>query len=225
MTGTLNSARAAGRGVEQQRNHPFSRVRRPDLRVIGRFLFAIALTTAPLLAAEPGGDSADLEVWKWVNFVILASLIGWLVMKQGGPALNARSNEITEGLAAGEKAKADADARAAEVKTKLDSLGSEIAAMQAGARDERSREADRIRSESQNEMARIRLQFEQEVESAGKLARLEVQRYAAKLAIDLAEQKVRARMSPDVQAALMQSFVDDFPRAGSTAGSTESKAS
>lgn len=183
-----------------------------------RYLVGFALAAAPLLAAAPGGDSADLEVWKWVNFVILAVLIGWLVKKQGAPALAARSKEIGEGLAAGEKAKADAEARAAEVKTKLDSLETEIAAMQATARAERNREADRIRTEALKEIDRIHHQFEQDLESAGKLARLQVQHYAAKIAIDLAEQKVRARMSPDVQSALLRSFVDDFPRAGVEAG-------
>jgi F-type H+-transporting ATPase subunit b len=179
-----------------------------------RLLIGFILSTAPLLAEEPAGTSTDLEVWKWVNFVILAGLIGWMVVKQGGPALQARTKDIGEGLAAGERAKADAEARAAEVSAKLASLDVEIAAMQAGAREERSREADRIRTDSQKEIARIQQQFEQEVQAAGKMARLELQRYAAKLAIDLAEQKVRARMSPDVQSALLESFVHDFPRDG-----------
>jgi F-type H+-transporting ATPase subunit b len=186
-------------------------------RSVNRYIFAFALAAAPLLAAEPDtANSSDITVWKWVNFVILALLIGWMVVKQGGPALAARSKEIGEGLAAGEKAKTEAEARAAEVQAKLANLGAEIAALQANAREERNREADRILSDSQKEIARIHLQFEQEVASSGKLARLELQHYAARLAIDLAEQKVRARMSPDAQAALLQSFVDDFPRGGSS---------
>ena len=52
-------------------------------------------------------------IWQTMNFVILAGLLGWLIVKQGGPLLAARSKEIAEGLAAGEKAKAEADARAA----------------------------------------------------------------------------------------------------------------
>ncbi len=83
--------------------------------------------------------------------------------------------------------------------------------MQTSAHEERNREADRIRSDSHKEIARIQLQLEQETLSAAKMARLEVQRYAAKLAIDLAEQKVRARMTPDVQSALLESFLKDFP--------------
>jgi F0F1-type ATP synthase membrane subunit b/b' len=49
-----------------------------------------------------------------------------------------------------------------------------------------------------------------EIESAGKQARFEVQRAAAALAIDLAETKVRARMSTDVQSALLETFLKDL---------------
>lgn len=189
-----------------------------------RFLLAGILAAAPLLAQESGGAPPDpnLGVWKWLNFAILAGLLFWIAIKQGGPALEARSKGIDEGLAAGEKAKAEAEARAAEVQAKLANLEKEIGAMQASAREERNREADRIRSDSQKEIARIQLQLEQETQSAAKMARLEVQRYAAKLAIDLAEQKVRARMTPDVQSALLESFLKDFPHGNSGNGAGSS---
>jgi F-type H+-transporting ATPase subunit b len=180
-----------------------------------RILFALTFAALPLLAEEGGTPpSPDLVIWKWVNFVILAVLLAYIAVKAGGPALRARSKEIGEGLAAGEKAKADADARAAEVQAKLANLEKEIAAMHASAREELNREADRIRTDAGKEIARIQMQLEQETESAAKLAKLEVRRYAAKLAIDLAEQKVRARMSPDVQSALLESFLKDFPGVG-----------
>ena len=153
-------------------------------------------------------------LWEVLNFLILAGLLGWLIVKQGGPLLTARSKEIADGLASGEIAKAEADARAAQVQAKLDKLGTEIEAMRAEAKVERDREAERIRRETQAEMARIRVQAEHEIESAGKLARREVQRAAAKMAIELAEEKVRARMSPEIQAALLQGFLSELPRDG-----------
>jgi F-type H+-transporting ATPase subunit b len=149
---------------------------------------------------------------------MLAGLLGWLTVKYGGPLLVARSKQIHEGLAAGEKARAEADARAAEVQARLANLEKEIASMRLNAREEREREADRIRRDTQNEIARIHQQAEQEMESAGKLARLDVQRAAARLAIDLAEQKVRARMSPDVQSALLQAFLSDLTSTSGAAG-------
>jgi len=153
-------------------------------------------------------------IWTVLNFFILIGGLAWLTSKYGTPLLNARAKGISEGLAAGEKAKADADRRAAEVQSRLANLEKEIAALRADAKTERDREADRIRRDSQADLARIHAQAEHEIEAAGKHARLDVQRAAARLAIELAETKVRARMSPDVQASLVRAFVTDLPRKG-----------
>jgi F-type H+-transporting ATPase subunit b len=179
--------------------------------MLKRFSIGFVLFAVPLLAQEAGApEKPSVLLWQALNFVILAGLLGWMAVKQGGPLLTARSKEINEGLAAGERAKKEADARAAEVQAKLGNLEKEIASLRTGAREERDREADRIRRESQAEIARIQVQAEHEIESAGKQARLEVQRAAAKLAVDLAEQKVRARMSPEIQSALLHGFVHDL---------------
>lgn len=153
-------------------------------------------------------------IWTVLNFFILVGGIGWLISKFGKPALEARSKGISDGLAAGEKAKTEADQRAAEVKARLANLGSEVARFREDANSERDREAARIRREAELEIARIHAQAEHEIESAGKQAHFEVQRAAARLAIELAETKVRARMSPDVQATLVQAFVTGLPRNG-----------
>jgi F-type H+-transporting ATPase subunit b len=193
--------------------------------LIGRcVLIGFVLSAAPVFAQESGGSSGgaaekpSLLLWQVLNFFIIAGLIGYMAVKQGGPLLAARSKEIGDGLAAGEKAKAEADARAKQVQAQLANLDQEVAAMRTTAKEEREREADRIRRETQTEIGRIRVQAEHEVESAGKMARIEVQRVAAKMAIELAERKVRASMSPEIQAALLQSFVADLPRNGGAHG-------
>ena len=180
------------------------------MRRLGFFLLA----ALPALAQESGGGSEkpSMLLWQVLNFLILAGVLGWLIAKQGGSALKARSKGISEGLEAGEKAKAAADARAREVQAKLANLEQEVSALRTSAREEREREAERIRRDTQKEIARIHFQAEQEIEAAGKQARLEVQRATARLAIELAESKVRARMSGDVQAALLEGFVQDLAR-------------
>lgn len=176
-----------------------------------RYLIALAFAAIPAFAQESGGaEKPSLLLWQTLNFLILAGLLGWLIVKQGGPLLKSRSHEISEGLAAGETAKAAADARAAEVEAKLGNLDKEIGALRSSAREEREREADRIRRETQAEIARIHYQAEMEIESTGKQARLDIQRAAAALAIDLAEKKVRARMSTDMQSALLETFLKDL---------------
>jgi F-type H+-transporting ATPase subunit b len=172
-----------------------------------RYCFCAALFAAPLLAAEEGAEGSGIMIWKVLNFLILAGLLGYLLVKNLGPALVANRKAIAEGLEAGEKAKKEAEARAAAVQAKLANLEQEIAAMRTDARAECDREADRIRRDAQAEMARIRTQAEAELDSAVKQARLELRRYAAKLALDLAEQKVRARMSLHAQAMLVTGFL------------------
>jgi len=61
-----------------------------------------------------------------------------------------------------------------------------------------------------DEIAKIQAHAEREIASAGKAARMELKRYSAELAVSLAEQKVRARMTPETQDALVQGFVQDL---------------
>ncbi len=180
-----------------------------------RYLFApgiLIAATVPAFAQESGGaaEEPSLMLWKVLNFLILAGLVGWLIAKHGGPLLASRAKTISEGLAAGTRAKAEADARAAEVQKKLGNLEQEVNALRTSALEERGRETERILRETQAEIVRIQYQANVEIESAGKQARLDVQRAAAALAIQLAEKKVLARMSPDVQSSLLQSFLKDL---------------
>jgi F0F1-type ATP synthase membrane subunit b/b' len=187
---------------------------------LATFMLAFALIATPLLAQETEHKSSEgaaekpsMAVWQWANFAILAGVLGYLISKNMGPVLVARSHQIREGLAAGERAKADADARAAAVMAKLAGLDQAVAQMKASAKDEQSREASRLQRETAAEMTRIRQQSLLEIESAGKLARLEVRRYAAAAAIELAERKLRSRMSPDVQASLLKNFTGEIAAA------------
>lgn len=193
-------------------------------RLFATLALALTLSLAPVIAQEQGGsaqaaeqtgnsgaEKPGLAIWQWINFAILVGVLGWLASKQGGPFFAGRAKGITEGLAAGAKAKNEAEARARAVDERLANLKDEIAEMRSQAREEREREADRIRRDTQGEITRIRAHAEQELESAGKQARLQVQRFTAKLAIDLAEQKIRSRMSSETQGSLFDRFLRDLP--------------
>ncbi len=165
-----------------------------------------ALTAA---AAEQGGETQrDMTPWLWANFVILLAALGYLAMKHGGPYLKARQEGIQKGIADAEAKKADADRRVAEVNARLANLDAEITNLKTQMREEQAQEAERLAARNAAELARIQQQAEQEMESAAKAARLDLQAHAGKLALDLAEQKLRARMNPATQHDLAQGFVD-----------------
>ena len=162
-----------------------------SLRKIAAVVFTLALCAAPLALAQEGektGGSAEKAepsmMWEWVNFAILAGLIGYLGAKQGGPFFAARAAGIRKGI------------DDAEIATLRETAGSERRAAE-----------QRIKEETQFELQRIAAHAENEIETAGKSERVALQRFAAQLALELAETKVRARMSSSTEDALVQAFV------------------
>jgi F0F1-type ATP synthase membrane subunit b/b' len=152
------------------------------------------------------------ELWLWPNFLILAGLLGYLAKKHGGPYFAERSRQLREGLEAGKKAQAEAEKLAAGVQAKLATLDSEIANLKVSAQAELERETQRIRRDTESELQRIEQHTAAELESLGKRATIELRQYAASLAMDLAEQKVRSRMTPAVQSGLIAGFASDLSR-------------
>lgn len=152
------------------------------------------------------------ELWLWPNFLILVGLLGYLAKKHGGPYFAARSQQLRDGLEAGKKAQAEAEKVAAGVQAKLATLDSEIANLKVSAQAELERETQRIRRDMDSELQRIEQHTAAELDSLGKRTAIELRQYAASLAMDLAEQKVRARMTPVVQSGLIEGFASDLSR-------------
>jgi F-type H+-transporting ATPase subunit b len=192
--------------------------------VAAALLLSASFVTAqesPSKAAEPSHEGASKSesehegpspVWAWANFAILAGALGYLIVKKGGPWFAARSLDIRKGIAEAEEIRRDAEGRAAEVDRKLANLQTDIESLRANAHREQSAEAERIRQQISADVARIQAHAAREIDSAGKSARLDLKRYAAQLAVDLAEQKIRRQMTPDMQAALIERFAADLDR-------------
>lgn len=184
--------------------------------ILGVGLCIAPLTLVPAARAQEGKGEAKEEkgpkppnlYWEWANFALLAGLLGYLGAKQGGPFFNARAAEIRKGIDDAEKIKADSNAQIAAINAKLGRLDAEIASMREGAEVERRAAEQRLREETRREIERIRLHADSEIETAGKSERIALQRYAAQLALELAETKVRARMTPSTEDALVQAFVN-----------------
>ena len=182
-----------------------------------------AAETGEFEPATRGEGNAEgvSPVWAWANFAILAGVLGYLIARHGGPWFAAQSTAIRRGIAEAEQIRKNAEATAAEVDRKLARLQTEIEALKTAAHGEQAAEAERIRHQNAADLARLREHAGSEIVAAGKAARLELKRYAAELAIDLAEQKIRRQLTPEVQAALIDGFSLDLPQ--SSAGSRSKK--
>jgi F-type H+-transporting ATPase subunit b len=179
------------------------------MKRIAALILGLGLCLAPLVLAEEEkkGSAEPNAGWEWANFVVLAGLLGYFAVKYGGPFFNSRAAEIRKGIDEAEKIKADSTARIAAINSKLGRLDAEIATMRESAAAERRAAEQRLKDEMQREIERIRTHNEAEIEAAGKSERIALQRYAAQLALELAETKVRARMNPNTEDALVQAFI------------------
>jgi F-type H+-transporting ATPase subunit b len=168
---------------------------------------------SPLQEASESPAAADhgkLEMWKWANFLVLAAGLGYLIGKNAGPFFAGRSQQIRKDMLEAQESRRQAEARAAEVDRRLSTLETEIASLRAESHQEIQSETERLSRHTAAEIAKIQSHAEQEIASAGKAARMELKRYSAQLAVQLAEQRIRARMNPETQEALVRGFVRDL---------------
>jgi F-type H+-transporting ATPase subunit b len=194
-------------------------------RLILGTVLAAPLLLAPVAvrAEEKKSDAAEehsgLKAWEWANFVILAGGIGYIIGKNAGPAFEARGRRIRKAMLEAEEAKSEADARAADVDRRLANLGEAIASLRADAQREDETQNARYARNIAAEIAKIQAYAGQEIAAAGKAARTDLKRYAAEIALGLAEQKIRGRMTPDTEDHLVRGFVKslDSPPSGERA--------
>jgi len=182
-------------------------------------LLGVACTIRPVVAQQQEGAQTEKEEsWaerhelelKIANFVILAGLIGYFIGKNAGPFFAARSAGIRKDMDESLRQSKEAEASAADVDRRLAHLEADIAALRSEGEKEIQAETERMSRHTAEEIAKIQAHAEREIASAGKAARMELKRYSAELAVSLAEQKVRARMTPETQDALVQGFVQDL---------------
>jgi F-type H+-transporting ATPase subunit b len=165
---------------------------------------------APASGAEGHGESgghSNVAMWKWANFAILAGLLGWAVAKNAPPFFQARIAEIQKEINEAKQVRADAEARAAAIEARLANLDSELATLRSEAKHEMESESTRIKEETARAIARSGEQTAQEITTMFKAAENDLRREASRLALELAEKKLKSRMTPEADGALVARFV------------------
>lgn len=159
---------------------------------------------------KEGGHEEPSILWKWANFFLLAGVLFAVVGKQAGPYFAQRNKEISGSLEDARKLRADSEARVADIERRVANLESEMNSLRATSKTEMAAEADRIRQETARLIEKMQAHGSGEIESATKQARMELKNYSAELALDLARQQVRQRMTPETEEALAAGFVQQL---------------
>jgi len=177
-------------------------------------LLAVSVLAAgapPFAAAEGRGqslvESPTGELFRWINFVIVAGVMLYLLVKLGGPAFRSNANQIQAAIAEGTRAREAADQARRAAEAKLAGLDAEIAAMKAEAEKSARTEAEKIRAQAQAEAEKIDLAGGAEIDAAERAARLELRQWVAERVVVRAEDLLRDQVTPAADGALVKGFI------------------
>jgi F-type H+-transporting ATPase subunit b len=167
-----------------------------------------------LWMARKTGMTPNQAYWTAVgiNFAVVFFLIVLLMRKRLPGYFTGRTAAIQKGIEEARKMSEEARSRLTEVESRLSRLDADIAAMRSEAEENARTEERRIQQSSEDERQRIVSSAQQEIDMAANAARRDLKSYAAELAIDLAEKKIRINQQTD--EALVREFTTRMGKDG-----------
>jgi F-type H+-transporting ATPase subunit b len=161
---------------------------------------------APEAEAEGKGERREL-VYKFINLSLLVGALAYILRKPLADFFAQRSASIRKGLEDGRKALEASQAQLKTVEEKLLHLEEEIAAFKAAAEREMEAEGQRLRQAAAEEAEKILQSARAQTEVAVRAAKLELKSYAAKQAVELAEEIIRRRLDEAGRKRLVSDFL------------------
>ena len=153
-----------------------------------------------------------LEVWKFVNLAIFATIGIYVLRKPIGVALAGRREAIKQELISAQAEREQAIAKVSEAEDLLTRVDEHVGAIHKQARQEADAERQRLAAATTREIDKLKLQAQREIESADKLARKELREFLAGRSVELARDSVRSQLRPEDDALLIKENIGDLRR-------------
>ncbi len=176
-------------------------------RLIGTILFVLI----PLVVwASEGAHhevSIKMEIFRIINFVIFL----WLLYKFTGNYIKKqfidRKQNIASAIEEAQKSREEAKRHLEEARGKIANLEREISHILEQAEKEKNEQIARIREETQRMVARLKEQAKVATELEVKKAKQELQQEAIELAVNMAENLLKEKITPEDQKNLFADYV------------------
>lgn len=156
---------------------------------------------------DPHHGSPLSIVWKWGNFILLFGGLAYYLRRPLREFLQTRARGIEEGLASGKRAQEEAEAKMSAIEARLACLDEEIDGLKQQAARESEKERQRIIDSSQAEAERVVAMARREIEGLQRSAQMELRAHVARLAVDLAEERLRRDLEPSQNQRIISRFV------------------
>ena len=165
-------------------------------------------------AAEEGAHHVDSGAqmkdfaWRCLDFAVLAMIAVWAIKKADVKgSLSARRTGIERALKEAVEAKEQAEKKFQEYSQRLDQANKEIETISANMKREGELEKERIIAEAKIAAARIQAQAESAAAQEVLKAKSELRAEAAKLAVEIAEQKIVKNIVKGDQDKLVGEYI------------------
>jgi F-type H+-transporting ATPase subunit b len=162
--------------------------------------------------AHPGTAEAPHEqTWlqtgaKILNFAILVGALAYFLRTPIATYLASRETQIRHDLVTAAEMRAAATAQLAEIEKKLQSLPAELAALRTQGAADVVAEQERIAQAAAAERERLIAQTRREIDMRLRVARRELTEHAARLAIQVAGERITRSITPDDQLRLVDRY-------------------
>ena len=165
---------------------------------------------APEVGGAPWYNIPGFEAWKVFNLVVFTGLLIYVLRRPVGESLRTRREGIRQQLMRAQEERDAANAKLKEVDARLANLEGEVAAVRQQALREAAEEQERIKRSAEDDARKLREQAQREIESAGKVARQQLRRFAAEQSVRLAEEMIRRELRPEDDVRLLNGYVEDL---------------
>ena len=153
-----------------------------------------------------------LELWKFINLAIFVGAGIYLLRKPIAAALAARGETIRKQIKQAEEEKKAAEEKLAEADAQLVHLDADVQALRRQAEKEAALEGERLAAAGENEIEKLKIQADRELETARKVAKKELRQFLAQRSLDLAKATVVSRLNPDEDVRLIKERVAELGR-------------
>jgi F-type H+-transporting ATPase subunit b len=177
-------------------------------------LFLIILAAGTILwpeavFASEGGNKWGvwLDIGRFFNLALVAAILIKVARKPLASFFSSRTESIHNQLAEAQEARRQAEAKLAEIESRMSRVDAELEEIKLAAEKEGAEEYLRLVESAGQDASKIVERARQEIEGMTRAAQLELKKHVAELSVQLAEEKIRNEITDADRGRLFARFV------------------
>ena len=181
-------------------------------RVLGVCLLVFVmslLAPSPVWAATEGhaGWGWLETIGRWINLFILFGGIFYFVREPAARFFAKRREEIRRDISRADRLREESQAQLEAIKKRVENLDAELEMIRGESEKEADLERQSILNQADREAEKVLTQAKRQIEGMGRAVRKDLKSYAAQLAVELAEGKIKKDLAGPREEELEERFL------------------